>query len=95
MLREQYLINSCFITISGTMLLVTLSVTGFGILTNYFPKLMDAKKAILQYVSKRFSLASNARVEFDWDEPIRVGKTVSFSIFVSKDKNVYGFLCSL
>ncbi|ODN02096.1 Apoptosis-resistant E3 ubiquitin protein ligase 1, partial [Orchesella cincta] len=64
----------------GTMLLVTLSVAGFGAVASYFPQVLDAKQAILQYVSGKFSLANNCQVEFDWSDPVPVGQTVSFSI---------------
>lgn len=66
----------------GTMLLVTLSVAGFGAVANYFPQVLDAKQAILQYVSGKFSLANNCQVDFDWKDPVPVGQTVSFSIRV-------------
>lgn len=65
------------------MLLVTLSVAGFGAVASYFPQVLDAKQAILQYVSGKFSLANNCQVEFDWSDPVPVGQTVSFSIRVS------------
>ncbi|CAG7785471.1 unnamed protein product [Allacma fusca] len=64
----------------GTMLLVTLSVTGFAAVASYFPQILDAKQAIFQYVSGKFSLASNCQVEFHWEDPAPVGKTVSFCI---------------
>ncbi|XP_021944995.1 apoptosis-resistant E3 ubiquitin protein ligase 1 isoform X2 [Folsomia candida] len=64
----------------GTMLLVTLSVSGFGAVASYFPQVVDAKQAILQYVSGKFNLANNCKVQFDWADPIQVGQTVSFSI---------------
>lgn len=65
------------------MLLVTLSVTGFGAVASYFPQVVDAKQAILQYVSGKFSLANNCKVDFDWNDPVQVGQTVSFRIRVS------------
>ena len=65
------------------MLLVTLSVTGFAAVASYFPQILDAKQAIFQYVSGKFSLASNCQVEFHWEDPAPVGKTVSFFIRVS------------
>ena len=72
-----------FLNITGTMLLVTLSVTGFAAVASYFPQILDAKQAIFQYVSGKFSLASNCQVEFHWEDPAPVGKTVSFLIRVS------------
>jgi hypothetical protein len=45
--------------------------------------MLDAKKAIYQYVSGKFSLASNCQVEFDWDDPTPVGQTVTMKIRVS------------
>jgi hypothetical protein len=71
--------------VTGTMLLVTLSVTGFGAVASYFPQeIADAKQAILNYVSGKFSLASNCKVNFDWNDPAPVGHTHSFSIRVHK-----------
>lgn len=66
------------------MLLVTLSVAGFGAVASYFPQVLDAKQAILQYVSGKFSLANNCQVEFEWSDPVPVGQTVSFNIRVSR-----------
>ena len=64
------------------MLLVTLSVTGFAAVASYFPQILDAKQALFQYVGK-FNLASHCKVEFEFDEPSPVGKTVTFHIRVN------------
>jgi len=69
------------------MLLVTLSVTGFGAMVSYFPQVLDAKKALFQYVSGKFSLASNTQVEFDWEDPIPVGQTCTIKVRVRKSSN--------
>lgn len=67
----------------GTLFLVTLSVAGFGAVASYFPQVLDAKQAILQYISGKFFLANNCQVEFDWSDPCPVGQTVSLRIRVS------------
>ena len=50
-----------------------------------------AKFGFLSYVTGNYLAPQNCKVEFDWKDPCIVGSTVSFTIRVSFERELFGF----
>ena len=66
------------------MLVVSVSVAGLVTLAAMTQPALapEAKHSLLQYVTGKYLLPSNCRVHFEWDEPLLVGETMTFTVKV-------------
>lgn len=74
--------------ILGGMMVVSVSVAGLVTLAAMTQPALapEAKHTLLQYVTGKYLLPGNCRVNFEWEEPQIVGETMTFTVRVNKSK---------
>jgi hypothetical protein len=87
----------------GGMMVVSVSVAGLVTLAAMTQPALapEAKHTLLQYVTGKYLLPGNCRVNFEWEEPQIVGETMTFTVRVNKikpislnqDHYMYVFFC--
>lgn len=76
----------------GGMLVVSVSVAGLVTLAAMTqPSLApEARHSLLQYVTGKYLLPSNSKVQFDWSDPAVVGETMCFTVrFYQRNGQAY------
>lgn len=70
----------------GGMMVVSVSVAGLVTLAAMTQPALapEAKHTLLQYVTGKYLLPGNCRVNFEWEEPQIVGETMTFTVRVNK-----------
>jgi hypothetical protein len=68
------------------MMVVSVSVAGLVTLAAMTQPALapEAKHTLLQYVTGKYLLPGNCRVNFEWEEPQIVGETMTFTVRVNK-----------
>ncbi|XP_049833521.1 apoptosis-resistant E3 ubiquitin protein ligase 1 isoform X2 [Schistocerca gregaria] len=66
----------------GGMLVVSVSVAGLVTLAAMTQPALapEAKHTLLQYVTGKYLLPGNCKVNFEWEDPQRVGETMTFTV---------------
>jgi apoptosis-resistant E3 ubiquitin protein ligase 1 len=74
----------------GGMMVVSVSVAGLVTLAAMTQPALapEAKHTLLQYVTGKYLLPGNCRVNFEWEEPQIVGETMTFTVRVNKIKPI-------
>jgi hypothetical protein len=70
--------------ITGGMLVVSVSVAGLVTLAAMTQPALapEAKHTLLQYVTGKYLLPGNCKVNFEWEDPQTVGETMTFTVKV-------------
>jgi hypothetical protein len=70
--------------IAGHVLVVSVSVAGLVTLAAMTQPALapEAKHTLLQYVTGKYLLPGNCKVNFEWEDPQTVGETMTFTVKV-------------